>query len=77
MRLPRFYPILDRQTVVQRGLSVVDAAMQILDGGARILQFRHKDFFSRDIFAELGGVAGLCRDAGRCSWSAIAPTLRA
>jgi thiamine-phosphate pyrophosphorylase len=58
--LPRFYPILDRDTAVRCGISPVDAAEQILDAGARILQFRYKGFFSRDIFAEMERLAVLC-----------------
>jgi thiamine-phosphate pyrophosphorylase len=41
----------------------VDAARAILDGGARILQFRHKAHFSRAVFDMAGRIAGLCRAA--------------
>jgi thiamine-phosphate pyrophosphorylase len=43
---------------------VSDAAEAMLDGGAEILQYRHKDFWSRDVFAEAERVAGLCRKRG-------------
>jgi thiamine-phosphate pyrophosphorylase len=36
----------------------------MLDGGARILQVRHKGFFSRQVFEEAEKVAELCRLAG-------------
>lgn len=36
----------------------------MLEGGARILQYRHKGFWSRDVFAQAGEIARLCRDAG-------------
>jgi thiamine-phosphate pyrophosphorylase len=63
-RLPAFYPILDTGILAGRGLSAVDAAEAILDAGARILQFRHKDFFSREVFEEAEKVAARCRAAG-------------
>jgi thiamine-phosphate pyrophosphorylase len=51
--VPNFYPIVDS----------ADAAEAILEAGARILQFRHKGFFSRDVFVEAERIAALCRDA--------------
>ena len=45
------------------GLPARDAAEGILEAGARILQFRHKGFFSRDVFDEAERIAALCRDA--------------
>ncbi len=62
--LPRFYPILDPEIAARHGVDPVTAAEQILEGGAKILQFRHKGFFSREVFAQLERVAELCRDAG-------------
>ena len=62
--LPRFYPILDPEIAARHGIDPVVAAEQILEGGARILQFRHKGFFSREVFAQLERVAELCRNAG-------------
>ena len=61
--LPRFYPILDPEIAACHGIDAVLAAEQILEGGATILQFRHKGFFSREVFAQLERVAQLCRDA--------------
>lgn len=62
--IPRFYPILDTRTVAKHGLRVADAAAQMLDGGARIVQFRHKEFFDRRIFEEIEQIAKLCSEAG-------------
>ena len=62
--IPRFYPVLDTAMLARCGLPATDAARAILDAGARILQFRHKDFFSRQIFEEAERVALLCREAG-------------
>jgi len=61
--LPPFYPILDTLTAARHGITVISAAEQILEGGARILQVRHKDFFSAELFSDLERVASLCRDA--------------
>ncbi len=33
----------------------------MLDGGARILQFRHKSFWNREVFAQAQEIAALCR----------------
>jgi thiamine-phosphate pyrophosphorylase len=59
MNLPTFYPILDADRV-----SAVPAAEALLAAGARILQFRHKQFFSRKAFEEASQIAELCRSAG-------------
>jgi thiamine-phosphate pyrophosphorylase len=64
MQLTSFYPILDTETAARRGIDSLAAAAQILEGGARILQFRHKGFFSRDVFNQARQIAALCRDAG-------------
>jgi thiamine-phosphate pyrophosphorylase len=64
MILPAFYPILDTSAALARDLDPIRVAQDILDGGARILQFRHKGFFSRHAFAWLEGIAGLTRQAG-------------
>jgi thiamine-phosphate pyrophosphorylase len=58
-----FYPVLDCELLARRGFSVVQAAEAILEAGARILQFRHKGFFSREVFEDAQRVAGLCRAA--------------
>lgn len=64
MLLPRFYPILDTGLCARLGLDIVSAAEAILDGGARILQFRHKTHFSRDVFSQASHIAGLCASTG-------------
>jgi thiamine-phosphate pyrophosphorylase len=63
MVLPRFYPILDTEVARRRGVDPVRAAEQILAGGARILQFRHKGFLSREAFAWLERIAELAHAA--------------
>ena len=64
MLLPRFYPILDTDVALRRGVDPVKAAQQILEGGAQILQFRHKGFLSREAFAWLEKIAELARIKG-------------
>jgi thiamine-phosphate pyrophosphorylase len=58
--IPRFYPILDTETIARHGLHRVDCAAQILDAGATILQIRHKGFFDRTLFDDIERVANLC-----------------
>jgi thiamine-phosphate pyrophosphorylase len=64
MRLKSFYPILDTETAARRRIDPVDAAAQILEAGAGLLQLRHKEFFSREVFQQAREVAALCRGAG-------------
>ena len=61
MVLPRFYPILDTEVALRRGIDPVEAARQILEGGARIIQFRHKQFLSREAFAWIERIADVAR----------------
>ncbi len=64
MKLPRVYPILDTDSLEQRGIAPGAAATALLEAGAGILQFRHKAHWSRDVFDAAGQVARLCREAG-------------
>lgn len=64
MLLPRVYPILDTESLACCGFSIEAAAAAMLEGGAGILQFRHKAHWSRSLFEASKAVAGLCRDAG-------------
>ena len=63
MILPRFYPILDTGVALKNDVDPVNAAEQILDAGARILQFRHKAFLSREAFGWLERIVELARAA--------------
>jgi thiamine-phosphate pyrophosphorylase len=51
---PGFYPIVGG----------VEAAAAVLEAGARIVQFRYKQFFSREVFETARRIADLCRSAG-------------
>jgi thiamine-phosphate pyrophosphorylase len=64
MRLPRVYPILDTESLDARAILLETAAAAFLDGGAGILQIRHKRQWSRGFFASARTVARLCREAG-------------
>lgn len=64
MKLPRIYPILDTAILLRRGLTLETAAAAFLEGGAGILQIRHKGHWSRDFFGDAQQVARLCREAG-------------
>lgn len=63
-RLPAFYPILDTEIAARRGIDPLAAAEDILTADARILQFRHKGFLSREIYTQMERVAALCHQAG-------------
>jgi thiamine-phosphate pyrophosphorylase len=64
MRLPRVYPILDTESLASRQIAIEKAAAAFLDGGAGILQIRHKGHWSRATFDAARVVARLCREAG-------------
>jgi thiamine-phosphate pyrophosphorylase len=64
MRLPRIYPILDTGTFEARGFSLTRAAAAWLEGGAGILQLRHKQHWGRAVFDAAREIARLCREAG-------------
>ncbi len=64
MRLPRVYPILDTESLDRRAIPLATAAAAFLDGGAGILQIRHKGHWSRGFFEAAQTVARLCREAG-------------
>lgn len=60
----RFYPVLDLELASRRGPGPVASAAAILEAGARILQFRAKTFFSRELYEQAEEIASLCRQAG-------------
>ncbi len=63
-KLPRVYPILDSEALARRGIAMETAAAAFLEGGAGILQIRHKGHWSRETFASGKRIAALCREAG-------------
>ncbi len=67
MTLPPVYPILDLATLERRGVGPVEATEALLEGGARILQWRDKRPPTRRTFELARRVAELCRQAS-ASW---------
>jgi thiamine-phosphate pyrophosphorylase len=63
MHLPRVYPILDTESLDRLGITLATAAAAFLEGGAGILQIRHKGHWTRDLFEDSKQVARLCREA--------------
>jgi len=64
MTLPRVYPILDTESLDRRAVALETAAAAFLEGGAGILQIRHKRHWNRAFFESARTVARLCREAG-------------
>lgn len=64
MKLPRWYPILDSALLTARGCDPQTAAQGLIDGGARILQWRHKGQWTRDAFETATHLSAMCRDRG-------------
>ncbi|MDE3197674.1 MAG: thiamine phosphate synthase [Acidobacteriota bacterium] len=62
--MPTVYPILDTASLDRIAFPWIEAAEAFLEGGAEILQFRHKAFWSREAVEAAGVIAGLCRAAG-------------
>ena len=60
MMLPRLYPILDTEALGRLGLPLAGAAQAFLEGGAQILQIRHKGPWSREVHQSARRVADLC-----------------
>lgn len=60
LTLPNFYPILDTMLLRRASLAVETAAEALLEGGAKILQLRHKGDFTRETFAAARRVNELC-----------------
>ncbi len=64
MKLPPVYPILDTETFEARGFPWNRAAAAFLEGGAGILQLRHKQHWGRAVFDRAREIASWCREAG-------------
>jgi thiamine-phosphate pyrophosphorylase len=62
--IPPVYPILDTATLERLDLACATAAEALIEGGARILQLRHKTFWSRETFALSETLARICAEAG-------------
>jgi len=60
----RVYPIADTEILARRGFEPAGFVSALLDGGAKLLQFRHKLVYTRETFRQLEEIARLCRNAG-------------
>jgi thiamine-phosphate pyrophosphorylase len=56
--------MLDTESLERYGIAMEAAAAAFLEGGAGILQIRHKGHWTRDFFATARTVARLCRENG-------------
>ena len=63
-KLPRFYPILDTQVLAKWRWEPIAAAEGLIEGGAKILQYRHKDDWRQIHFNTAKHIAKLCQEAG-------------
>ena len=57
--LPPVYPIVDTAALARTVLSPEEFARAFVDGGALLLQFRHKENFNRNAFETLQRIAAL------------------
>ncbi len=62
--VPRFYPILDALLLARRSCDAVKCTEGLIEGGARILQYRHKSNWSQEHFDTAAKIAKLCHEAG-------------
>jgi thiamine-phosphate pyrophosphorylase len=63
-KLPRFYPILDTTVLLNREYPVLLAAGAVIEAGAKILQYRHKDVWTQAQFDEAKQINAMCNEAG-------------
>jgi thiamine-phosphate pyrophosphorylase len=64
LKLPTVYPILSTELLARLDLPLLDAAEALAEGGARILQIRHKDHWTREAYHAATELASFCRAAG-------------
>lgn len=63
LKLARFYPVLDSAVWARTGMPLTDVCEAILEGGAGMLQLRHKAHFSRQMLGEARTMARMCASA--------------
>lgn len=63
MKLPPVYPILDTGVLALLNVLLLDAAEALAEGGARILQLRHKDHWTREAYHAATELASFLRAA--------------
>ncbi len=60
----RVYPIADTEILARHGFAPAAYVGALLDGGARLVQFRHKGVYTGWAFEQLHEISSLCRAAG-------------
>jgi thiamine-phosphate pyrophosphorylase len=60
----KLYPILDTAALHAKNCSLAVASAALLAAGARLLQIRHKEHWSREFFGEVEEVANQCQRRG-------------
>jgi thiamine-phosphate pyrophosphorylase len=61
--LPRFYPIIDTAVLAPTVFSPMRVAEEAAAAGVTILQYRHKERWTQDVFDEAKAIAAVCREA--------------
>lgn len=62
MTLPPVYPLLDTTALGRTQSTLRDAAQALIDGGAEILQLRHKGYWFRSFYADAAWIGQRCRE---------------
>jgi thiamine-phosphate pyrophosphorylase len=62
-RLPRFYPILDTAMLAVRECTAITATEALVEAGAKIVQYRHKESWTQSHFDEAERVRTICHDS--------------
>ncbi len=62
--LDRFYPILDSGLLDRAGVDPVDLTRALLGAGARLLQYRRKAAYTREVYEQARAIGQLVRQAG-------------
>jgi thiamine-phosphate pyrophosphorylase len=63
MKLPRWYPILDTNALQRLNCDVLTAVEGLLEGGARIIQLRHKGTWTALLLRDARQAAAMCAQA--------------
>jgi len=63
-KVPPFYPILDTSVLAERNVLALNMAEVLLEAGAKILQYRHKQNWTQTHYEEAERLRSLCAEAG-------------
>jgi thiamine-phosphate pyrophosphorylase len=62
--LDRFYPILDSGLLARAGVDALDLARVLVGAGARLVQYRHKAAYSREVYEQAKAIGRIVQQAG-------------